>query len=90
MSYAHDARIARRTGRVVSRCRRTVVGVAFWIAALFPVVHLGCLVAVALGTLASSSLLWPVAGHGIALAVGHRYRPHRLVEIVDRSEGIRT
>lgn len=58
----------------VQRCLRSVEGVAFWTAALFPVVHLLSLAAVAAGQVSSVELLWPLAGHALALLAGYGYR----------------
>lgn len=68
-------RPGRRTSRAISVCLAAVSGVAFWAAALFPVVHVLFLAAVSHGDAPGTVLVWPVAGHALAVLGGHQYDP---------------
>lgn len=70
-----SVRLRRQARRTISGCLAAVSGVAFWTAALFPVVHVLFLAAVSYGAAPSTALLWPVAGHVLAVLGGHRYEP---------------
>lgn len=81
--HSHETRLLRSPGRVVGVCLAVVEAVAFWAAALFPVVHLLILGTVGYGSSPAAVLPWLVGGHALAVVAGYRHEPSRWLSTDD-------
>lgn len=80
--------VARHAHRALGACLTAVEAVAFWAAALFPVVHVLVLATGGYGDSITAVLPWLVAGHALAVVVGYRYEPSEWCSPNDRRQGV--